>query len=130
MYECNFVNSVVPREQLAAETDKYAQACSRTRPTDTIVAQKTFLELYKQYRGEYLGSLLTAFAESTLPMMTDDTLGGLGIDAGSFEKGVNNATKDNDLQYPPQWRYSRKGPSEPCYLAQIDLLSVCGIRWF
>jgi len=112
MYECNFVNSVVPRERLEAETAKYAQACSRTRPTDTVVVQKTFMEIYKQYRGEYAGSLLTALAESTLPMMTDDHQGGLGIGEDMFEVGMNNAIKDNDLLYPPDWRYSRTGRKE------------------
>ena len=29
MYDCNFVNSVVPREDLEAEVDKYARACAR-----------------------------------------------------------------------------------------------------
>jgi len=113
MYRCGFVNSVAPRERLAAETDKYARACSLSRPTDTVVVQKTFLEFYKQYRGEYLGSLLTALAEGTLPMMSDDAPGGLGMDDGSFGKGMNNAIKDNDLRYPPQWRFSRSGRSRP-----------------
>jgi enoyl-CoA hydratase/carnithine racemase len=35
MYDCNFLNKVVPRDQLEAETEKYALACSRNRPTDT-----------------------------------------------------------------------------------------------
>ena len=34
-----------------------------TRPTDMVVVQKTFFELYKQYRGEYMGSLLTGWLE-------------------------------------------------------------------
>ncbi len=29
MYECNFVNSVVPRDELEAEVEKYALACAR-----------------------------------------------------------------------------------------------------
>src|SRR3546814_12482370 len=49
--------------QLEAETAKYAHACSITRPTDVVVAQKTFIEAYKQYRGEYFGSLLTGRSE-------------------------------------------------------------------
>ena len=52
MYECNFVNSVVPREDLEAEVDKYARACARTRPTDTVFLQKVFFEIYKQQQGE------------------------------------------------------------------------------
>jgi len=109
MYRCNFVNSVVPREQLDAETAKYARACSLTRPTDTVVVQKTFTEIYRQYRGEYLGSQLTAMVEAMLPAMTDDAPGGLQMDDGTFRKGINKVIKDNDLAYPPDWRLSRSG---------------------
>jgi enoyl-CoA hydratase/carnithine racemase len=63
-------STVVPREDLEAETLKYAMACSKTRPTDTVVVQKMFLELYKQHKGEYFGSLLTGVVEGMLPMMT------------------------------------------------------------
>ena len=72
MYECGFVNSVVPREKLEEETLKYAMACSRSRPTDTVAVQKTFLELYKQHKGEYFGSLLTGMVEGMLPMIQND----------------------------------------------------------
>ena len=51
---------------LDEETKKYALACSRTRPTDVVQVQKTFIELYKQYRGDYMGSLLTGFVEGML----------------------------------------------------------------
>ena len=64
MYQCNFLNKVVPRDQLEAEVDKYARACARNRPTDTIFQQKVFFEVVKQYQGEYMGSLLSAFFES------------------------------------------------------------------
>ena len=67
MYDCGFVNSVVPRDKLEAETEKYAMACSKSRPTDTVAVQKTFLELYKQHKGEYFGSLLTGMVEGMLP---------------------------------------------------------------
>ncbi len=55
MYDCNFLNKVVPRDQLEAETEKYALACSRNRPTDTVFQQKLFFELYKQFQGEQHG---------------------------------------------------------------------------
>ena len=55
MKDLHFVNSVVPRESLEAETMKYALACARNRPTDTIVMQKTFFEVFKQQQGEYMG---------------------------------------------------------------------------
>ena len=64
MYDCNFVNSVVPREDLEAEVAKYATACSRTRPTDTVFMQKVFFEMMKQHQGEYMGSILSAWLES------------------------------------------------------------------
>ena len=114
MYDCNFINSVVPRDKLEEETMKYALACSNTRPNDTVVAQKTFFEVYKQYRGEYMGALLTGFLEGMKPMMADDaggTAGGLGDDV--MEKGLANSVKDNDARFPPDWRLSYGGRAKP-----------------
>ena len=113
MYECGFLNSVVPRENLEEETLKYAMACSRTRPTDTVVVQKAFLELYKQHKGEYFGSLLTGFVEGMLPMMTNDRENDVDLTENAFEKGLNNVVKDNDLNFPPEWRLSRSGRKKP-----------------
>lgn len=113
MYECGFINSVVPREQLEAETLKYAMACSKSRPTDTVVVQKTFLELYKQHKGEYFGSLLTGVVEGMLPMMTNDRDNYPDLTEGTFEKGLNNVVKDNDLNFPPEWRLSHSGRKKP-----------------
>ena len=64
MYDCNFVNSVVPRDELEAEVEKYALACAHTRPTDTVFMQKVFFEIMKQHQGEYMGSMLSAWLES------------------------------------------------------------------
>ena len=108
MYECGFVNSVVPREKLELETHKYATACARTRPVDTVAVQKTFLEIYKQYRGEYMGSSLTSMIEALWPYMKHDP-GELKFGASMFEAGVNNTVKDLENAYPPEWRMSRSG---------------------
>ena len=113
MAKCNFVNSVVARDKLEDETAKYAHACSITRPTDTVVAQKTFMELYKQYRGEYFGSVLTGFVEGLKPLMSNDSTGDLDLGADTFAKGLNNAVKDNDAQFPPDWRLSFGGRNKP-----------------
>jgi enoyl-CoA hydratase/carnithine racemase len=113
MYDCNFVNSVVPRDQLEEEVAKYAQACSITRPNDTVVAQKTFFEIYKQYRGEYMGSLLTGFLEGMKPMMADDSAADLGLGTDTMEKGLANSVKDNDARFPADWRLSMKGRAQP-----------------
>ena len=104
---------MVPREKLEAETLKYAMACSRSRPTDTVVVQKAFLELYKQHKGEYFGSLLTGFVEGMLPMMTNDRENDVDLTEGTFEKGLNNVVKDNDMNFPPEWRLSRSGRKKP-----------------
>jgi enoyl-CoA hydratase len=108
MNECGFINSVVPRDKLEEETAKYAAACARTRPVDTVAIQKTFLEIYKQYRGEYMGSTVTALIESVWPYMKADP-GELKFGAEVFEKGVNNVVKDLESSYPPEWRMSRSG---------------------
>ena len=108
MYDCGFVNSVVPREKLEEETHKYATACARTRPVDTVAVQKTFLEIYKQYRGEYMGSNLTSMIEALWPYMKHDP-GELKFGASMFEAGVNNTVKDLENAYPPEWRMSRSG---------------------
>jgi enoyl-CoA hydratase len=114
MYDCNFVNSVVPRDELEEEVGKYALACSRTRPTDTVFMQKVFFEVMKQHQGEYMGSLLSAWLESMGGMLRDDddrrraTLSKETMDAG-----LNLAVKDNDSRFPREWRLSGSGRRRP-----------------
>ena len=110
MYECNFVNSVVPRADLEAEVEKYALACARTRPADTIFMQKVFFEIMKQHQGEYMGSLLSAWLESMGPQLRSDADGApTRLSRETMEAGLNNTVKDNDSQFPPEWRLSRSG---------------------
>ena len=70
--------------------------------------QKTFFEIFKQNQGEYMGSVLTGWLESMLPVVRNDgnefTLGD-----ETFKKGLNNAVKDNDHLFPPEWRLSKGG---------------------
>jgi enoyl-CoA hydratase len=113
MYECGFLNSVVPREKLEEETLKYATACSRSRPTDTVAVQKTFLELYKQHKGEYFGSLLTSMVEGMLPLIHDDRNNDVDLTEGTFEQGLNNVVKDNDLNFPPSGGSAARGATNP-----------------
>jgi enoyl-CoA hydratase/carnithine racemase len=111
MKDLHFVNSVVPRERLEAETMKYALACARNRPTDTIVMQKTFFEVFKQQQGEYMGSILAGWLEGMLPAIKEEE-GGIGVGGDTFEKGLAAAVKDNDAQFPPEWRLSYKGRAQ------------------
>ncbi|MBB6253323.1 enoyl-CoA hydratase/isomerase family protein [Nitrospirillum iridis] len=108
MYDCNFVNKVVARAELEAEVAKYAQACANTRPTDVVYMQKTLFEVMKQQQGEYMGSIMTAWLESMLPLVRND---GQEVTLGdeAFDKGINNVVKDNDTLYPPDWRLSKGG---------------------
>lgn len=113
MDKCNFINSIVPRDKLDAETKKYAEACARTRPTDVVQIQKTFIEMYKQYRGEYMGSLLTGLVEGMLPVIKNDRASDVEFGSETFEKGLNNVVKDMDMQYPPEWRLQRANRKKP-----------------
>ncbi|BBZ15507.1 hypothetical protein MBRA_57020 (plasmid) [Mycobacterium branderi] len=108
MYECNFVNAVVPFNELETTTEKYALACARTRPTDTVFAQKTFFEIFKQHQGEYMGSILTGMLESTLDQLQPDP-DSFELDDKTRDRGLTNAVRDNDAQFPPEWRLSRRG---------------------
>jgi enoyl-CoA hydratase len=108
MSECGFVNSVVPREKLEEETLKYATACSMSRPVDTVAVQKTFMEIYKQYRGEYMGSLLTGMVESLWPYMKHEA-GDLDFGASMSGSNISSIVKNLENSYPPEWRMSRSG---------------------
>ena len=111
MYDCNFLNKVVPRDQLEAETAKYALACARNRPTDTVFQQKLFFELYKQFQGENMGSMLTGLFESLGHYARPDQTE-MMLSKDVFERGLTNAVKDNDEQFPPEFRLSRKGRAQ------------------
>jgi enoyl-CoA hydratase/carnithine racemase len=108
MYECNFVNAVVPFDQLEVTTEKYALACARSRPTDTVFVQKTFFEIYKQQQGEYMGSIVSALLESTGLLLQPDGVS-LELNRESLDRGLTNSVRDNDELFPPEWRLSRRG---------------------
>ncbi|MXP23315.1 enoyl-CoA hydratase/isomerase family protein [Gordonia sp. HNM0687] len=112
MYDCNFANRVVPREELEVEVEKYALACARTRPTDTVFMQKIFFELMKQQQGEYMGSMITALFESLGGTAMPDAAD-LSLDEDTLSAGINNAVKSNDDQFPPDFRLSKSGRRRP-----------------
>lgn len=114
MYDCNFVNSVVPRDELEAEVEKYALACAYTRPTDTVFMQKVFFNIMKQHQGEYMGSMLSAWMESMTGALREDVeQSEAGLVGKVLDGGVNRLVKDNDNRFPPEWRLSRSGRQEP-----------------
>jgi enoyl-CoA hydratase len=108
MYDCDFVNAIVPFDQLESLTEKYALACSRSAPADTIFAQKTFFEIYKQHQGEYMGSLLSGLLESLTPQLKPDA-SSLKLDKEMLERGLTSSVRDNDERFPPEWRLSHRG---------------------
>jgi hypothetical protein len=107
MDKCNFLNKVVPRDQLEAETQKYALACARNRPVDTVFMQKLFFEVYKQHQGEYMGSLLSAFFESMGSGVQNDSNDDLDM-GEAIDSGLAAAVNDNDDKFPPDFRLSKK----------------------
>jgi enoyl-CoA hydratase/carnithine racemase len=109
MYDCNFLNRVVARDQLESEVQKYALACARTRPTDTVFMQKTYFEMMKQYQGEYMGSMLSAWLESMGRYAKVDNTNDYNLDEQLFSDGFGNAVRGNDEQYPPEFRLSKSG---------------------
>jgi enoyl-CoA hydratase/carnithine racemase len=114
MYDCNFVNSVVPRDQLESEVEKYALACARTRPTDTVFIQKVFFDVMRQHQGEYMGSLLSAWLESMGGLLREDVDNRPAtLSSETMDAGLNKAVKDNDSGFPPEWRLSQSGRREP-----------------
>jgi enoyl-CoA hydratase len=107
MFDCNFLTSVVPRDELEGEVEKYAVACARNRPTDTVFMQKIFFEMYKQHQGEYMGSMLTGLFESIGTVARPDDSDDLVLDEDVVASGIPNAVRDNDSLFPPEWRLSR-----------------------
>jgi enoyl-CoA hydratase len=113
MAECGFVNSVVPRDQLEAEVQKYALACAQNRSTDVIFIQKTFFEIMKQQQGEYMGSLVSAMLESLATYGRPDARREDMDTNDAIDKGLTDAVKDFDSRFPPEWRLSKKGRAQP-----------------
>lgn len=107
MYDCNFLNSVVPRDELEAEVQRYALACASNRPTDTVFMQKVFFEIMKQFQGEYLGSMLSGVFESMGASVRPDGGDELMLD-DAMKRGLGDAVKDNDDKFPAEWRLSKK----------------------
>ena len=112
MAECGFVNSVVPRDQLEGEVQKYALACAQNRPTDVIFMQKTFFEIMKQFQGEYMGSLLSGVLESMATYGRPDANEASANTNDAIDKGLTKAVKDFDSRFPPEWRLSKKGRAQ------------------
>ncbi|NLD77496.1 MAG: enoyl-CoA hydratase/isomerase family protein [Acidimicrobiales bacterium] len=110
MLDIDFVNAIVPFDELESLTEKYALACSRSRPTDTVFAQKTFFNIYKQYQGEYMGSILSGLLESTTGLLKPDG-DSFELTRETLESGITNGVRDNDMNFPPEWRLSHRGRS-------------------
>lgn len=48
-----------------------------------------------------------------LPLIANDQDNDVDLTEGTFGKGLNNVVKDNDLNFPPEWRLSRSGRQKP-----------------
>jgi enoyl-CoA hydratase len=108
MMACGFLNSVVTRSELEDEVHKYAMACAHNGPTDRIAVQKTFFELYKQFNGEYFGSVLTGLVESMGNQVRPDE-GEYSFNPEMMHSGLAKSVKEADKHFPPEWRLSMAG---------------------
>ena len=45
--------------------------------------------------------------------MKNDRASDVELGDDVFDKGLNNIVKDNDMNYPPEWRLSRSGRKKP-----------------
>lgn len=114
MADLAFVNSVVPRDELEAETAKYALACAQNLPTDTVFQQKVFFEIMKQHQGEHMGSLLSAWMESMTGALRPDAERAVTkLDQETMDAGLNRAVKANDRRFPPEWRLGKSDRRAP-----------------
>jgi enoyl-CoA hydratase len=111
MLDIDFVNAIVPYDDLESLTEKYALACSRTRPTDTVFAQKTFFNIYKQFQGEYMGSILSGLLESTTGLLKPDPES-FELTRELLDDGLTRGVRDNDRKFPSDWRLSQRGRAE------------------
>ena len=107
------MNSVVPRDQLEAEVQKYALACAQNRSTDVIFMQKTFFEIMKQSQGEYMGSLHQRHARVAGHLRRARRRRARTDTNDAIDKGLSKAVKDFDSRFPPEWRLSKKGRARP-----------------
>jgi hypothetical protein len=73
--------------------------------------QKVFFNAMKQFQGEYMGSILTAFLESMGARVRPDA-DDLMLSDEVYSGGVNRAVKDNDDLFPPEWRLSKSGRAQ------------------
>src|SRR3546814_9636606 len=63
--------------------------CALVTGVQTCALPISFIEAYKQYRGEYFGSLLTGWLEGMLPLMKDDGDNDVNLAKGdTFKQGI------------------------------------------
>jgi enoyl-CoA hydratase/carnithine racemase len=112
MYDCNFVNKVVPADKLDEEVATYASVCSRTVPTDVVFVQKSFFHILDQFQGEHMGSLVAGLVESLGAQMKPDR-DELSLSEETLSAGLTKQVKSNDEQFPPEFRLSRAARQRP-----------------
>ena len=53
------------------------------------------------------------FKDADEPLIANDRENEVDLTEGTFGKGLNNVVKDNDMNFPPEWRLSRSGRKKP-----------------
>ena len=70
-----------------------------------------FFEIFKQQKGEYMGSILTGWLESMGRQMKPDP-STMQLNRETLERGLSQTVRDNDENFPPEWRLSHRGRSQ------------------
>ena len=111
MYDCDFVNAVVPFTELEDMTEKYALACARSRPMGTVFVQKTFFEVFKQFQGEYMGSILAGLPEATGPAL--NPMPSPSDLTRRRHSRTDQLGSKQRYAIPIHWRLSHRGRAQP-----------------
>jgi hypothetical protein len=70
--------------------------------------QKMFFQMMKQFQGEYMGSMLSAFLEGMGGVVRADGQD-LMLNGEVYDSGLGKAVKRNDDLFPPEFRLSKSG---------------------
>ena len=113
MYDCGFVNSVVPRDKLEAETAEIRDWRARgpARPTRSRCRRPSWSST-SSTRVNTSAACSPAWSRACCRLIQNDAQE-VDLTEGTFQKGLNNVVKDNDLNFPPEWRLSRSGRTKP-----------------
>ena len=109
MYECGFVNAVVPFDELEAMTEKYAARllAIAARPTPSSPRRPSSRSTSSTRASTWAASSPGMLESMGRQMEPDPDV--VRARPGDARRGLTNSVRDNDEQFPPEWRLSQRG---------------------